>query len=81
MCGRISLLGSDHMQTCKGAWAIAILTEWDAFKTYDYQSIATVMAKTTKTIFDFRGILPEAVLSKALSPFSKSFQIGVGWIK
>lgn len=78
----ISLVGTDYMQACHGADAVAILTEWDAFKSYDYSAIASLMAsKPSRTIYDFRGILPDHVLSQHESPFDRSFQIGVGWLK
>ena len=80
--GVISLVGTDYMQACQGAEAVAILTEWDAFKSYDYSAIASTMSsKSLKTIYDFRGILPAHVLSQQESPFDRSFQIGVGWLK
>ena len=78
--GSIILEGTDYMQACQGSSAVAILTEWDIFKAYDYTSIAQVMS-APKTVYDFRGILPCNVLSKEDSPFEKSFQIGVGWLK
>ncbi len=46
----------DPYEACKGAHAIAILTEWDEFKTYDWQKIYDGMLKPAK-IFDGRNLL------------------------
>merc|ERR1712070_126306 len=46
----------DPYVTCAGAHAIAILTEWDAFKTLDYKRIYDSMQKPA-FIFDGRNIL------------------------
>ncbi|MGE0088182.1 MAG: UDP-glucose 6-dehydrogenase [Bacteroidales bacterium] len=43
-------------EACKNAHAIAILTEWDEFKTYDWQKIHDNMMKPA-FIFDGRNIL------------------------
>lgn len=40
-----------------GAHAIAVMTEWDEFLTYDYKAIFDVMSKPA-FIFDGRNILP-----------------------
>merc|ERR1712232_64770 len=47
---------SDPYKSCVGAHAIAVLTEWDEFKKYDYESIYKNMAKPA-FIFDGRNIL------------------------
>ncbi|MCF7559609.1 UDP-glucose 6-dehydrogenase [Sabulilitoribacter multivorans] len=47
----------------KNSHAIAILTEWDEFKTYDWQKIYDNMHKPA-FIFDGRGILDTKALSK-----------------
>lgn len=47
---------SDPYQAVTGAHAIAILTEWDEFKSYDWQKIYDVMEKPA-FIFDGRNIL------------------------
>lgn len=47
---------SDPYEACKGAHAIAILTEWDEFKEYDWQRIYDNMLKPAH-IFDGRNIL------------------------
>ena len=46
----------DPYEACKDAHAIAILTEWDEFKTYDWQKIYDEMQKPA-FVFDGRGIL------------------------
>ncbi|WP_027138126.1 UDP-glucose 6-dehydrogenase [Gaetbulibacter saemankumensis] len=47
---------SDPYEACKDAHAIAVLTEWDEFKTYDWQRIYDNMLKPA-FVFDGRGIL------------------------
>jgi UDPglucose 6-dehydrogenase len=49
--------------TCKNAHAIAILTEWDEFKTYDWQKIYESMQKPA-FVFDGRNILDSVALRK-----------------
>jgi len=49
------------MEACTGAHAIAVMTEWDEFKTLDYKAIFDVMAKPA-FVFDGRNILPHAKL-------------------
>ncbi|WP_256003338.1 UDP binding domain-containing protein [Pedobacter deserti] len=46
----------DPYRACENAHAIAILTEWDEFKDYDWQRIYDNMKKPAK-IFDGRNIL------------------------
>jgi len=46
----------DPYEACKGAHAIAILTEWDEFKGYDWRRIYDNMLKPAK-IFDGRNLL------------------------
>lgn len=48
---------------CTGAHAIAVMTEWDEFKTLDYGAIYGTMAKPA-FIFDGRNILDHAALRK-----------------
>ncbi|OBX25514.1 UDPglucose 6-dehydrogenase [Gelidibacter algens] len=48
-------------EACKDAHAIAILTEWDEFKTYDWQRIYDQMQKPA-FVFDGRGILDQSQL-------------------
>jgi UDPglucose 6-dehydrogenase len=47
---------NDPYEACKGAHAIAILTEWDEFKDYDWEKIYDSMLKPAK-IFDGRNLL------------------------
>jgi UDPglucose 6-dehydrogenase len=46
----------DAFSACDGSHAIAVLTEWDEFKTLDYQSIYKTMAKPA-FLFDGRNIV------------------------
>ncbi|MCK6607345.1 MAG: UDP-glucose 6-dehydrogenase [Flavobacterium sp.] len=48
---------------CKDAHAIAVLTEWDEFKTYDWQKIYDNMLKPA-FVFDGRNILNKEELEK-----------------
>ena len=50
-------------EACKNAHAIAILTEWDEFKTYDWQKIYDNMLKPA-FVFDGRNILNKLALEK-----------------
>ena len=54
---------TDPYETCKDAHAIAVLTEWDEFKTYDWQKIYDNMLKPA-FIFDGRNILDGKELEK-----------------
>jgi UDPglucose 6-dehydrogenase len=47
---------TDPYETCKDAHAITVITEWDEFKTYDWQRIYNNMMKPA-FIFDGRNIL------------------------
>jgi UDPglucose 6-dehydrogenase len=49
-------VSTDPYATCKGAHAIAILTEWDEFKQYNWQKIYDEMQKPA-FIFDGRNLL------------------------
>jgi len=46
----------DVMEACDGSHALAIMTEWDCFKTLDYEAIYKKMAKPA-FVFDGRNIL------------------------
>ncbi|GGG36502.1 UDP-glucose 6-dehydrogenase [Bizionia arctica] len=48
-------------EVCKNAHAIAVLTEWDEFKTYDWNKIYESMQKPA-FIFDGRGVLNKTEL-------------------
>ncbi|GEL11976.1 UDPglucose 6-dehydrogenase [Flavobacterium glycines] len=50
-------------KACEGAHAVAILTEWDEFVTYDWQKIYDAMQKPA-FVFDGRNILNAAELEK-----------------
>lgn len=54
---------TDAYAACDGAHAVLILTEWDAFKTLDYERIYKSMAKPA-FIFDGRNIMDAAALRK-----------------
>ncbi len=54
---------NDPYQACKDSHAIAVLTEWDEFKTYDWQKIYDRMLKPA-FIFDGRNILNKEELEK-----------------
>ncbi|MBO3100238.1 UDP-glucose 6-dehydrogenase [Gelidibacter pelagius] len=51
----------DPYEASKDAHAIAVLTEWDEFKTYDWQKIYDEMKKPA-FVFDGRGILDQSKL-------------------
>jgi UDPglucose 6-dehydrogenase len=50
-------------EACKDAHAIAVLTEWDEFKNYDWQKIFDSMRKPA-FVFDGRNILNKTVLEE-----------------
>jgi UDPglucose 6-dehydrogenase len=50
-------------EACKNAHAIAVLTEWDEFATYDWQKIYDGMLKPA-FVFDGRNLLNKAALEK-----------------
>ena len=54
---------NDPYEACNGAHAIAVLTEWDEFKSYDWQKIYDQMLKPA-FIFDGRNILDRKALEK-----------------
>ncbi|SEM87506.1 UDPglucose 6-dehydrogenase, partial [bacterium A37T11] len=49
-------VSTEAYEVCKGAHAIAVLTEWDEFKGYDWQRIYDNMLKPAH-IFDGRNLL------------------------
>ncbi|MDN3664911.1 nucleotide sugar dehydrogenase [Algibacter miyuki] len=51
----------DPYQACHNVHAVAILTEWDVFKTYDWQKIYNGMQKPA-FIFDGRGVLDKTLM-------------------
>jgi len=56
-------IDDDPYVTCAGAHAIAVLTEWDAFKTLDYERIYASMQKPA-FVFDGRNIVDVKKLQK-----------------
>ena len=54
---------SDPYEACQNAHAIAVLTEWDEFKSYDWQKIYDSMQKPA-FIFDGRNVLNGAELTE-----------------
>lgn len=54
---------TDPYEAAKGADAIIVCTEWDEFKTYDYEKIFVSMKKPA-FIFDGRLILDGPALKK-----------------
>jgi UDPglucose 6-dehydrogenase len=53
----------DPYEACKDAHAIAIMTEWDEFKSYDWKRIYSAMKKPA-FIFDGRNLLNQKELKK-----------------
>ncbi len=56
-------VAKDAYEACAGAHAIAIVTEWDEFKTLDYAKIFAGMPKPA-CLFDGRNIVDLAALRK-----------------
>lgn len=54
---------NDAYDACKGAHAIAVLTEWDEFKSYDWHQIYNSMLKPA-FVFDGRNLLDKNALEK-----------------
>ena len=54
---------TDPYEACKNTHAIALITEWDEFKTYDWQRIFDHMLKPA-FVFDGRNILDRKQLQK-----------------
>lgn len=52
---------TDPYEACKGAHAIAVLTEWDIFNSYDWQKIYNNMMKPA-FVFDGRNVLDDKAL-------------------
>jgi len=55
-------IDDDPYIACAGAHAIAIITEWDVFKTLDYKKIFDSMSKPA-FIFDGRNLLDHKKLA------------------
>ena len=60
-CSKDIKMNDEAYETCKNAHAIAILTEWDEFKTYDWKRIYDDMQKPA-FIFDGRNVLDKKEL-------------------
>lgn len=60
---RLVKVVSNPYEACLDAHAIAVLTEWDEFKTYDWQKIYDKMYKPA-FVFDGRNILNSEVLKQ-----------------
>ncbi|NLR92146.1 UDP binding domain-containing protein, partial [Flammeovirga agarivorans] len=54
---------NDPYEAAQDAHAIAILTEWDEFKTYDWEKIHSTVLKPGN-IFDGRNILDKEALKE-----------------
>ena len=65
---------SEPYEACKDTHAICILTEWDEFRTYDWQKIYDNMKKPA-FVFDGRNLLDSDTLEKIGFNY---YQIGVG---
>jgi len=59
---RLVKVVNDPYKACNQAHAVAVLTEWDAFKTYDWQQIYNNMYKPA-FVFDGRNILNKKELT------------------
>jgi UDPglucose 6-dehydrogenase len=57
------VIAASAIEACADTHAIAVLTEWDEFKTLDFAAILQVMHKPA-FIFDGRNILPHKKLSE-----------------
>ena len=57
------IVADDPYAACKDAHAIAILTEWDEFKTYDWGKIYNGMQKPA-FVFDGRNLLDKEMLTE-----------------
>lgn len=53
----------DPYEACKDAHAIAVLTEWDEFRSYDWEKIYANMKKPA-FVFDGRNVLDAAAMTK-----------------
>jgi UDPglucose 6-dehydrogenase len=60
---RLVKVVTDPYEACKDAHAVAVLTEWDEFKSYDWQTIYENMYKPA-FVFDGRNILEKANLQR-----------------
>jgi len=56
-------IATDPYEACAGAHSICVMTEWDEFKTYDYQKIYNSMVKPA-FVFDGRNVVDIEVMRK-----------------
>ena len=68
------IVHSEPYEACKDTHAICVLTEWDEFRTYDWQKIYDNMKKPA-FVFDGRNLLDSDTLEKIGFNY---YQIGVG---
>ena len=54
---------SDPVKACENSHAVAVITEWDEFKSYDWEKIYTSLMQPAK-IFDGRNILDNKTLKQ-----------------
>jgi UDPglucose 6-dehydrogenase len=66
-------VAKDAYEACKGAHVVAVVTEWDEFKTLDFSRVYEAMAKPAY-LFDGRNILD-------LVPRSGHWQAGAGALR
>ena len=66
---------NDPYEACKESHAVAIMTEWDEFKAYDWQKIYDSMPKPA-FLFDGRSLLDKEKLEEIGFVV---YSIGVGW--
>jgi UDPglucose 6-dehydrogenase len=60
---KMVMVSNDPYEACRGAHAIAVITEWDEFKTYDWQKIYDSMQKPA-FLFDGRNLLDHNKLAE-----------------
>ena len=60
---KLVTVANDPYEACKGAHAVAILTEWDEFKILNWEQIHDSMLKPAN-LFDGRNILEPSNMSK-----------------
>ena len=54
---------SDPLKACDNSHAVAVITEWDEFKSYDWNKIYSSMVQPAK-VFDGRNILDKEALKE-----------------
>ena len=54
---------SDPYKACEGSHAVAIITEWDEFKKFEWKTIYNTLTKPAK-VFDGRNILEKTLLEE-----------------